>query len=69
MFLQQPPALELGASPALVAMIERRQALEASIDALKRRRDTLARDDYYARLEQLLIDLARIGREIRALGS
>lgn len=68
-YLQQPPAVELGASPVLVAMIERRQALEASIDALKRRRDTLARDDYYARLEKLLIDLARLGREIRALGS
>ncbi len=68
-FLQQPPALALGASPALVAMIERRQQIEASIDALKRRRDTLAHDDYYAELEKLLIDLARLGREIRARGS
>ena len=68
-FLQQPPALALGASPALVAMIERRQKIEASIDALKRRRDTLAHDDYYAELEKLLIDLARLGREIRAMGS
>ena len=50
-------------------MIERRQKIEVSIDALKRRRDTLEHDEYYAELEKLLIDLARLGREIRAGGS
>ena len=32
-FLEQPPALALGASPALVAMIERKKDLERSISA------------------------------------
>ena len=64
-FLEQPPAAELGASPELVAMIERKQALEAEITELKRGKDTLPRDDYYARLERLLVELARLSRDIR----
>ena len=34
---------------------------------LKRQRDSFARDDYYTQLELLLVDLALLGREIRAL--
>ena len=48
-------------------MIRRQQELEQSIVELKRRRESLARDDYYTQLELLLVDLALIGREIRAL--
>ena len=66
-YLQQPPALALGASPELVGMIERKQEIEQSIEDLKRRRESLVRDDYYAQLEILLIELALLGREIRAL--
>lgn len=66
-YLQQAPALALGAAPELVAMFERRQTLEESIAALKRRKEGLAHDDYYAQLELLLVDLALLGREIRAL--
>ncbi|MBT8447732.1 MAG: C13 family peptidase [Gammaproteobacteria bacterium] len=65
--LQQPHALALGASPELVGRVQRRQELEQSITALKRRRDGLAHDDYYAQLERLLVDLALLSREIRAL--
>lgn len=65
--LQQPYALALGASPELVGRVQRRQELEQSITALKRRRDGLAHDDYYTQLERLLVDLALLSREIRAL--
>ena len=66
-YLQQPHALALGASPELVGMVQRQQQLEQSISALKRRRESLAHDDYYAQLERLLVDLALLSREIRAL--
>ena len=66
-YLQQAPSVALGASTELVGMFEQKQALEDSILALKRRRDELAHDDYYQQLERLLVDLALLGREIRAL--
>jgi hypothetical protein len=68
-YLQQPPVLALGASAQLVDMMQRKQGLERSINDLKRQRDSLPRDDYYARLETLLVDLALLGREIRTGGS
>jgi hypothetical protein len=64
--LQQPPSLALGASAQLVEMTQRKQGIEQSISDLKRQRDSLPRDDYYARLEELLVDLALLSREIRA---
>ena len=66
-YLQQAPSLALGASAELVGMFERKQAIEDSILALKRRRDEFEHDDYYAQLERLLVDLALLGRDIRAL--
>lgn len=66
-YLQQAPALALGAAPELVAMIARKQALEESIVDLKRRRENFEHDDYYAQLELLLVDLTLLGRDIRAL--
>ncbi len=68
LYLQQAPALALGSSAELVGMVERRQELEQAISELKRERDSLARDDYYARLEELLVELALLSREIRAQG-
>ena len=65
-YLQQPPSLELGASAQLVEMMQRKHNLEQAISDLKRQRESLIRADYYARLEQLLVDLALLSREIRA---
>jgi hypothetical protein len=65
-YLQQPPSLELGASAQLVEMMQRKQNLEQAISDLKRQRESLIRVDYYTRLEQLLVDLALLSREIRA---
>jgi hypothetical protein len=67
-YLQQPPALALGAAPQLIEFEQRKQGLEQSISDLKRQRENLPREDYYSRLETLLVDLALLSREIRALG-
>jgi hypothetical protein len=66
--LQQPLSVADGAAPELVAMQERKQALEVSISELKRRRDSLPRADYYAELEILLVELALLNRQMRAEG-
>jgi hypothetical protein len=49
-------------------MMQRKQDLEQSIGELTRRRESLPRIDYYTRLEELLVDLALLSREIRAQG-
>jgi len=67
-YLQQPPTLALGASAQLVDMLQRKQDLEQSINDLKRQRELLPRDDYYNQLETMLVDLALLGRDIRAQG-
>jgi hypothetical protein len=67
-YLQQPLSAETGASGELLALQDRKQSLEASIADLKRRRDSLPRDDYYERLESLLVDLALLNRKLRARG-
>ncbi|MDH3760804.1 MAG: C13 family peptidase [Gammaproteobacteria bacterium] len=67
-YLQQPPSLALGASAQLVAMMQRKQDLEQSIGELKRQRESLSQIDYYAQLEELLVDLALLSRDIRAQG-
>ena len=48
-------------------MFARKQTIEDSILALKRRRDELEHDDYYSQLEHLLVDLALLSRDIRTL--
>ena len=67
-YLQQPPSLALGAPAPLVELMQRKQELEQSISELKRMRENMQRDDYYYRLEELLVDLALLSREIRAQG-
>jgi len=67
-YLQQPPSRATGASNKLIAMLQRKQLIEQSISELKMQRDNLTRQKYYAELENLLVDLALVGREIRAQG-
>lgn len=55
-------------NPALVPLLERRRALEDQISSLRALRDTLPEAEYERRLEGLLVDLALVSREIRALG-
>lgn len=67
-YLQQPLTAEAGASGELLALQERKQALEQSISELKRQRDVLEHEDYYRQLESLLVDLALLNRRLRAKG-
>lgn len=54
------------AGPALSELINRRNVLEAEFDELKRRRSFMPPGDYEKRREELLIEIARVSRRIRA---
>jgi len=51
--------------PELRALYERRAALERSVAELRAIRATMAPEDYEARLEETLLELALLNREIR----
>ncbi len=51
---------------ALAALLKRRADLEALVEALKARKESLPPDQYGAELEKLLVELARISQQIRA---
>lgn len=53
------------ADVALAGLQRRRAALEAQLDELKSKKESLAVEDYEAQLERVLIELARIARQIR----
>ncbi len=47
------------------ALVSRKTQLEAQVDSLRRRKDTMAADAYERELERLLVDLARVSQAIR----
>jgi hypothetical protein len=53
------------ADVALAGLQRRRAALEAQLDELKAKKDSLAAEDYEAQLERVLVELARVARQIR----
>jgi hypothetical protein len=53
------------ADVALAGLQRRRAALEAQLDELKLKKESLASEDYEAQLERVLVELARIARQIR----
>lgn len=53
-------------APATRALTERRDDLLAQIEKLKAQKNSLAPDDYQSRLEKLLVDLAKVSRDLRA---
>jgi hypothetical protein len=53
------------AGPALSQLISRRNALELDFDELKKRRSFMPAGDYEKQRDQILIDIARISRQIR----
>ncbi len=65
-YLRPPLSAAAGAPAEVLAMLQRKQALELSIGELKQQRDDLPREQYYDRLEALLIDLALLSRNLRA---
>lgn len=63
------PAADLPAAPAgseLAMLMKRRAEVQGQLDQLRARRATLPEAQYATDLEQLLLELARLDREIRA---
>jgi hypothetical protein len=56
---------EVATDPMLVELLQRRAALEAEVDELRTRKPLMPAGDYAAEFERLMIDLARVSREIR----
>ncbi len=54
-----------GAGPALSEMINRRNVLESEFEDLKKRRSFMPPGDYEKERERVLVEIARISREIR----
>ena len=57
-----------GAAPTdeeLLALLQKKASLEADIDDLKQRRQLMTRDEYDKEFEKLMVDLAKVSREIR----
>lgn len=52
--------------PALSQLLARREALEAELQELQRKREFMPPGDYERELERVLVSLARLSREIRA---
>jgi hypothetical protein len=53
--------------PRLNKLYADKFAIEDKIDALKQRKASMKEDAYYAELEPLLVDLAKLAREVRQL--
>jgi hypothetical protein len=49
-------------------MRQRRDELESSISALREQKEKLKDDEYYARLEKLMVELARLYRKLQSSG-
>lgn len=56
------------ASPQLRALLEQRRTLEGEVEQLKARKEQLPPAQYDAQLEELLLKLARLNRDIRQQG-
>ncbi len=58
-------ASDAAMDPAVRVLTERRDDLLAQIDRLKSKKSTMAEGEYQAQLEALLVELAKVSRELR----
>jgi hypothetical protein len=65
-YLRPDPALAAPAGSELTSLTLRRAEVQAQLDALQARKAGMPAAAYDAELERLLLDLARIDREIRS---
>jgi hypothetical protein len=65
-YLEPDAALALPADTALAVLVKRRAELESKLEELKARKETMAPDQYDAELEKLLVEISRVGAQIRA---
>jgi hypothetical protein len=54
------------ADVALAGLQRRRAALEVQLEELKAKKESLATEEYEAQLERILVELARVSRQIRS---
>jgi hypothetical protein len=60
------PVEPVATDPELARLVERRTLLERQIEELKARKAAMPPEEYARELERLLLELARVSREIRA---
>ena len=65
-YLEPDAVLALPSDAALAGLMRRRADLERLLEELKARKESTAPDQYDAELEKLLVEIARIGAQIRA---
>ena len=65
-YLEPDAALALPADTALAVLVKRRAELESLLEELKARKESTAPDQYAVELEKLLIEISRVGAQIRA---
>ena len=65
-YLEPEAPLALPADTAQAALVRRRAELEAQLEELKARKESTPPDQYEAELEKLLVELARVGAELRS---
>lgn len=63
-FLDPDPATASG-DPSVTLLIGRRNTLEAELDELRRKKGFMPEGDYDRELERIVIDIARVSRDIR----
>jgi hypothetical protein len=61
------PAEPAATSPAVAALVARRDELDGEIEALRARRESLPNDAYLAELQRLLVELASVQAQIDAV--
>ena len=64
-YLQPEPPLVLPADAAQAALVRRRAELESQLEELKARKENMPPDQYDAELEKILIEIARVGAQLR----
>ena len=65
LYLDADVAGALPTDEELLALLQKRAALQIDADDLKQRRQLMTPDEYQAEFEKLMIDLARVSRDIR----
>jgi len=64
-YIEPDAPLALPADAAQAALVRRRAELESQLEELKARKEQMPPDQYDAELEKLLVEIARIGAQLR----
>jgi len=65
-YIEPEAPLQLPADAGLAMLVKRRAALEAALEELKARKESLSQEQYDAELEKVLTELARVSLQIKA---